>query len=144
MSNFEDILIWPTAANISFYFGLYGILREPGKNHEKRIKFYKLSQGVLVAMWFLFTIISSGSHAGWTRFSDFSKCSELNQGSFGFCKLLALVEITMYYSSCFLGSFCLYALNTDPKILAHPFEEPEKGVELEGRARQYEDPDAQP
>ena len=57
----KDFFIWPCAAHLSFFWGLYGILQEPGTNPLWRIKLYKGTQGFLCIIWFIFSIISSGS-----------------------------------------------------------------------------------
>ena len=78
------------------------------------MKFYKLSQIALIILWFTFTIISTGSKDGWTKFSTFNKCSnDVNvdgKNNFGFIKFLVVIEIFMYYSAIALGIRCMYKI----------------------------------
>ena len=127
-----DIFIWPVAAHLSFYYGLYGTLQE-GSSATSRIKKYKITQSFLCLMWFVFAIISSGSQNGWARFSTFSECETVNlQGvnSFGFSKFLTIVEIALYYASMILGIYCIRKLATEDYITSDPFEEKDPNINL--------------
>ena len=67
-----NLFIWPTAAHVSFYYGLYGILQAPsGKSPASRVKVYKISQLLLLLTWVFLSIIHSGSQNGWTKFPVF-------------------------------------------------------------------------
>lgn len=117
-----NIFIWPSAAHLSFYYGLYGILQEPGKSAPRRMQFYKYSQTFLCFLWFIFTIISSGSQNGWAKLGVLSGC-ETENNTFGFAKFLTIVEIFMYYISCGLGLFSMWTMNKNLEVVLDPFEE---------------------
>ena len=122
-----DIIIWPSCAHLSFYYGLYGLLQEPNKKHEQRLRFYKLSQTALIILWFTFTIISTGSKDGWTKFATFKKCTdEVNidgKNNFGFIKFLIIIEISLYYVAIGLGVRCMYKIQFDERVVSDPFED---------------------
>jgi hypothetical protein len=122
-----DIVIWPSVAHVSFYYGLYGILQEPGKKHETRLRIYKISQVCLCICWFTFTIISSGSKDGWTKFGVFNKCSNSvnvdGNNDFGFIKFLTVIEIFIFYMAIALGVRCIYKIETDDRVLSDPFDD---------------------
>ena len=65
-------------------------------------------------MWFIFAIISSGAHNGWTKLGTFSKCvNDVNKNgsnSFGFSKFLTVMEIFMYYIAMTLGTLVLHKI----------------------------------
>lgn len=119
-----DLFIWPSAAHLSFYYGLYGILQEPGKNAQTRIKIYKVSQLFICILWFCFAIMADGSYNGWVKMKRFSQCKEINpDNTFGFSTFLAVIENMLYYAAIGLGLFCIHKIHTDPSSLDDPFEE---------------------
>ena len=77
-------------------------------------------------MWFLFTIISSGSHNGWAKFSTFSQCeNDVNKSgsnNFGFAKFLMLVEIALYSIAIGVGIWTVKKVHTDNEVVLDPFE----------------------
>ena len=38
-----NIFIWPCIANLSFYYGLYGIMQDPNSNPSRNLNIYKIS-----------------------------------------------------------------------------------------------------
>ena len=124
-----DLFIWPCAAHLTFYYGLYGVLQEPGKNAATRIKIYKLAQIFLCILWFCFTIIDDGSYNGWIKLSRFGDCVIINpkgHNSFGFSTFLAIIENFLYYAAMGLGIFSIHKLHYNSQILEDPFEEVEQ------------------
>ena len=99
---------------MSFYYGLYGVLQEPGKNADTRIKIYKLGQIFLCILWFCFTIIDDGSYNGWIKMGRFADCETINpkgHNSFGFSTFLAIIENFLYYAAMGLGIYSIHRLH---------------------------------
>ena len=73
-----------------------------------------MSQIALIILWFSFTIISTGSKDGWTKFGTFKKCTdEVNidgKNNFGFIKFLIVIEVFLYYTAIALGVRCMYKI----------------------------------
>ncbi len=95
-----DIPIFTFAAMLSFYHGYYAICQGP--NHKRKLLIYQITQGLLCAAWFVFSILNAGPFDGWAKISILSDCG------LGFSIFLAVLQSIIYLVTCFLGLFCIY------------------------------------
>ena len=91
------------------------------------MRIYKGSQILLCVIWFAFTVISTGSKDGWSKFGVFNKCADSvnvdGNNEFGFIKFLTLIEIFIFYMAIALGLRCIYKIEMDERVLNDPFED---------------------
>lgn len=72
------------------------------------ITWYKVCQGVLCVLWFVFSIVSWGSFDGWMRISILN---DYNKSATKFCIFLTILEALAYTASCILGIICILQIN---------------------------------
>ena len=75
-------------------------------------------------LWFIFTLINTGSINGWSKLGTFGTCDKMSpNNNFGFNKFLTVLEITIYYICFALGAFCMNRIQYDLAVTLDPFEE---------------------
>ena len=95
-----NIIIFIPLAMFVFWNGYYGLCKRPRvTNHLWR---YRIMQGVLCILWFIFSILSAGTFNGWAEISN------LKADRLYFNIFLSVIESLLYMASCALGAFCVY------------------------------------
>ena len=86
-----------------FYKGYYAICKGP--SHGTSLLLFYISSGIMILLWFVFTIIKSASFNGFTKLSVLKNCNLI------FPLVLSVFEIIMYYFSIGLSIFCLIKIS---------------------------------
>ena len=86
-------------AMFSFANGYYAICLGPG--HNRKLRIYQITQGLLCLSWFIFAIVGAGPLDGFTKFKYLKICN------LGFSIFLGVVEDGLYFSACGLGVYCI-------------------------------------
>ena len=94
-----DVILWPMLAFFVFYKGYYAICKGP--SHGTSLLLYYIASGIMILLWFVFTIIKSASFNGFTKLSVLKNCNLI------FPLVLSVFEIVMYYISIGLSIFSL-------------------------------------
>ena len=84
---------------LSFYNGYYAICQGPG--HKRKLLVYQITQGLLCAAWFVFSILSAGPFDGWTKIKVLSECN------LKFSIFLSVLQSVVYLTTCALGIYCI-------------------------------------
>jgi hypothetical protein len=97
-----DVGILTFAAMASFSNGFYALCQGP--SHERRLWVFRISQGILCILWFIFSILGAGPFDGWVKFGSLSACN------LGFSIFLGIVQNLIYMVTCGLGIYTIVAL----------------------------------
>ncbi len=97
-----DLFVFIPAAGFTFYRGYLAVCKRPPESNY--ILWYRICQGVLCVLWFLFSILMAGCFDGWARVSHLSK---FNDGGLKFCIFLAVLESLGYTAATILGVICI-------------------------------------
>ena len=101
--SFLNLFIFVTVTCYCFYRGYMGLIKD-----EYMLKFYKILQGLLIILFFVFSIIDAGCFNGWVRVSSLFKDGNPVPG------VIAIIESVIYIVYCLLTAFCIYKVQTTP------------------------------
>mmetsp|Transcript_33228 Transcript_33228/g.38699 ORF Transcript_33228/g.38699 Transcript_33228/m.38699 type:complete len:220 (+) Transcript_33228:3-662(+) len=95
-----NFVIIPPLAIYSMYKGYRGICANPAE-----LKIWKITQGILIVLYILFSIIA------WLSFHGWAEVGNLFSGGFWFQGLLAIVESLIWEMNALLSGFMFYVIH---------------------------------
>eukprot|EP00831_Metopus_contortus_P041830 TRINITY_DN3288_c0_g1_i4.p1 TRINITY_DN3288_c0_g1~~TRINITY_DN3288_c0_g1_i4.p1 ORF type:complete len:229 (+),score=23.56 TRINITY_DN3288_c0_g1_i4:3-689(+) len=101
---FLNYFVFLQLAGYVMYKGYFAACYRPA--NWDALKWYRIWQGILCALWFIFSILGSGCFDGWARIPKLSGGGSTS----GFCIFLVVLESLGYLYACGMGIFCAYQI----------------------------------